>query len=44
MEFDQNYDDPEFFEEAYIQNVDVENDTTSHCHRRGTFTVLQILC
>jgi hypothetical protein len=47
MEFDQNFDDPEIFEEAYIPDVDMEattSVTTSRCRRQGTFLVLPILC
>ncbi|WJX66815.1 hypothetical protein P8452_51329 [Trifolium repens] len=45
--FDQNFDDPKIFEEAYIPDVDMEattNVTTSRCRRQGTFLVLPILC
>jgi hypothetical protein len=47
MEFNGNFDDPEFFEEAHISNVDMEattNVTVSRCHRQGTFSVLYIFC
>jgi hypothetical protein len=43
LEFYQNFDDPEIFEEAYIPDVDMEattNVTASRCRRQGTFLVL----
>jgi hypothetical protein len=44
MEFNQNFDDPKFFEEAHIPYVDMvaaTNVKTSRCRRQGTFLVLQ---